>query len=93
MIRSVRLWRHALIAFWRWFRGVDVGDGIASPEGEDGPMTEQEYRECLEAIRQDTERTRTREEARQQLRDEGFITEDGSLSPNYENSHLFPGRS
>ncbi|MBF0093813.1 MAG: hypothetical protein HQL33_12220 [Alphaproteobacteria bacterium] len=56
-------------------------------------MTEQEYRECLEAIRQDTERTRTREEARQQLRDEGFITEDGSLSPNYENSHLFPGRS
>ena len=46
-------------------------------------MSEQDYQECLEAIRQDSERDQTREEARQQLIKEGFITEDGDLSPNY----------
>jgi hypothetical protein len=46
-------------------------------------MSEQDYQDCLEAIRQDIGRNQTREEARQQLMDEGFITEDGELTPDY----------
>ena len=47
-------------------------------------MSEQEYRECLEALRQSSERIQTPEEARKSLIEEGFITEDGELSPNYQ---------
>ncbi len=47
-------------------------------------MSEQEYKECIEAIRQASEQCQTQEEARRQLFEEGFITENGELSPNYQ---------
>ena len=46
-------------------------------------MSEQELQECLEAIRQSSQRYHTQEEARRQLIEGGFLTEDGELSPNY----------
>jgi hypothetical protein len=46
-------------------------------------MSEQELEECLEAIRQSSEQVKTAEEARQKLLEDGFITEDGELSPEY----------
>ena len=46
-------------------------------------MSEQDYQECLEAIRQSSERSQTPDEARRQLIEEGFITSDGELAPAY----------
>lgn len=46
-------------------------------------MTHCDYLENAQAIQQDAERTQTQEEARRQLVEEGFITEDGELSAAY----------
>lgn len=46
-------------------------------------MSEQELQEYLEAVRKALEKDETPDEARQKLIEEGFITEEGELSPEY----------
>ena len=46
-------------------------------------MTEEELQENIVAIRRASAEIRTPEDARQKLIEDGFITEDGELTPDY----------
>lgn len=47
-------------------------------------MSEQELQEYLKAIRHASEEVKSREDALKKLVEEGFLTADGRLSPNYQ---------